>query len=120
MIVTDVRRKRTPKPLRPEEALRQPEDPGGDAERSKIQVEDLHAWFGPTEVLKGITLAIPEHRITAVIGPSGCGKSTLIRCMNRMHEVIRGARVQGRVLLDEQDVYDPRVNPVPLRQRVGM
>jgi phosphate transport system ATP-binding protein len=89
-------------------------------EPAKIQVEDLHAWFGPVEVLKGITLAIPEHRVTAVIGPSGCGKSTLIRCLNRMHEVVRGARVRGRVWLDGQDIYDPRVNPVQLRQQVGM
>jgi phosphate transport system ATP-binding protein len=91
-----------------------------DDERCKIQIKDLHAWFGLTEVLKGITLAILEHRVTAVIGPSGCGKSTLIRCLNRMHEVVRTARAHGRVLLDGQDIYDPRVNPVQLRQQVGM
>jgi phosphate transport system ATP-binding protein len=119
MIVADVRRRRTLTPLRVQNSPPQPDDPAGE-ERSKIQVEDLHAWFGPAEVLKGISLAIPEHRITAVIGPSGCGKSTLIRCMNRMHEVVRGARASGRVLLDGQDVYDSRVNPVRLRQRVGM
>jgi phosphate transport system ATP-binding protein len=84
-----------------------------------MQLEDLHAWFG-VQVLKGITLAFLEHRVTAVIGPSGCGKSTLIRCLNRMHEVVRGARVRGRVLLDGQDIYDPRVNPVQLRRQVGM
>jgi len=91
-----------------------------DEERWKIQVEDLHAWFDRTEVLKGITLPIMERRSTAVIGPSGCGKSTFIRCLNRMHEVVRGARVSGRVLLDDQDMYDPAVNPVQLRQAVGM
>ncbi|MBP8911730.1 MAG: phosphate ABC transporter ATP-binding protein [Phycisphaerae bacterium] len=87
---------------------------------TKIRVEDLHAWFGRAEVIKGITLPIQNRRATALIGPSGCGKSTFIRCLNRMHEVVRGARVRGRVLLDGQDVYDPAVNPVQLRQAVGM
>lgn len=87
---------------------------------SKLWVEDLHAWFGATEVLKGITLPVAEHRATAIIGPSGCGKSTLVRCLNRMHEVVRGARVAGRVFLDDGDIYQRDVNPVRLRQRVGM
>lgn len=91
-----------------------------DAPVSKMWVEELHAWFGDTEVLKGITLPIAECRSTAIIGPSGCGKSTLIRCMNRMHEVVRGARVSGRVFLDDDNIYDEGVNPVRLRQRVGM
>jgi phosphate transport system ATP-binding protein len=86
----------------------------------KMRVEDLHAWFGTEEVLKGITLPIADRRATAIIGPSGCGKSTFIRCLNRMHEVVRDARVRGRVLLDGQDVYADKVNPVRLRQLVGM
>ena len=88
--------------------------------KSKMWVEDLHAWFGRTEVLKGITLPIAERRSTAIIGPSGCGKSTFIRCLNRMHEVVRGARASGRVFIDGQDVYEAGVNPVRLRQLVGM
>jgi phosphate transport system ATP-binding protein len=88
--------------------------------RSKIWVEDLHAWFGQTEVLKGITLPVAERRSTAIIGPSGCGKSTFIRCLNRMHEVFRGARAEGRVFLDGQNVYENGINPVRLRQHVGM
>lgn len=87
---------------------------------AKIQSEGLRAWFGQNEVLKGITMPIPEKRVTAIIGPSGCGKSTFIRCINRMHEVVPGARAEGVVSLDGQNVYAPGVNPVRLRQRVGM
>ena len=119
MILRDMRTEETPERVGPRGLPWQPEGSVDDGP-CKIQIEDLHAWFGPLEVLKGITLAILEHRITAIIGPSGCGKSTFIRCLNRMHEVVRGARARGRVLLDGQDIYDPRVNPVQLRQRVGM
>ena len=96
---------------------------GGNAANapvSKMGVENLRAWFGDTEVLKDITLPVAERRSTAIIGPSGCGKSTFIRCLNRMHEVVRGARVAGRVFLDGQDIYAEGINPVRLRQRVGM
>jgi phosphate transport system ATP-binding protein len=86
----------------------------------KMRAEDLHAWFGPLEALRGITLDVPEHRVTAIIGPSGCGKSTFIRCLNRMHEVVPTTRLAGRVLLDGQDIYAPGANPVLVRQRVGM
>jgi phosphate transport system ATP-binding protein len=86
----------------------------------KMRAEDLHAWFGQLEALGGITLDVPEHRVTAIIGPSGCGKSTFIRCLNRMHEVVPTARLTGRVLLDGQNIYAPGANPVLVRQRVGM
>jgi phosphate transport system ATP-binding protein len=86
----------------------------------KMRTEGLKAFFGKAEVLKGIDLPIADHRVTAIIGPSGCGKSTFIRCLNRMHEVVPGARVAGRVLLDSQDVYAPGVDPVRLRRHVGM
>jgi phosphate transport system ATP-binding protein len=82
--------------------------------------EELHAWFGATEVLKGITLPVLERNVTAIIGPSGCGKSTFVRCLNRLHEVVPGARASGRVLLDGTDVYGARIDPVRLRRRVGM
>jgi phosphate transport system ATP-binding protein len=88
--------------------------------RTKFQTEGLRAWFGKTEALKNITLSLQERRVTAVIGPSGCGKSTFVRCLNRMHEVVAGTRVQGRVLLDEQDIYERGVDPVSVRRRVGM
>ncbi|HUQ01633.1 MAG TPA: phosphate ABC transporter ATP-binding protein PstB [Kofleriaceae bacterium] len=86
----------------------------------KISVTGLRAWFGTHEVLKGIDLAIPARQVTAIIGPSGCGKSTFIRCLNRMHELVTGARTQGKVMLDDTDVYADDVDPVLLRRRVGM
>lgn len=88
--------------------------------RPRLIVEDLHAYFGEMEILKGINLAIPDRDITAIIGPSGCGKSTFIRCLNRMHELTPGARVTGRVLLDGYDIYNTKVNPVRVRQRIGL
>jgi phosphate transport system ATP-binding protein len=86
----------------------------------KISVTNLDAWFGETQVLRSIDLAIEERRITAIIGPSGCGKSTFIRCLNRMHELVPRARVRGRVTLNGQDIYESPVDPVLLRRRVGM
>jgi phosphate transport system ATP-binding protein len=86
----------------------------------KMRTENLRAYFGTTEVLKGITLNIAEKQVTAVIGPSGCGKSTFVRCLNRMHEVVPGARAEGLVLLDDQDIYARGVDPVQVRRRVGM
>ncbi len=86
----------------------------------KLWTADLRAYFGEVAALKGVSMGLAEKRVTAVIGPSGCGKSTFIRCLNRMHEVVPGARVQGRVFMDGQDVYDPSVNPASLRRRVGM
>jgi phosphate transport system ATP-binding protein len=86
----------------------------------KMRAENLSAFFGKAEVLKGIDLPIAERQVTAVIGPSGCGKSTFIRCLNRMHEVVPGARATGRVLLDDQNIYERDVDPVRVRRRVGM
>ena len=86
----------------------------------KMRAEELHASFGPSEVIKGISLPIAEKLVTAIIGPSGCGKSTFIRCLNRMHEVVSGATTKGKVFLDKQDIYDRDVDPVRVRGRVGM
>ncbi|MDN5362398.1 MAG: phosphate transport system ATP-binding protein [Moorella sp. (in: firmicutes)] len=85
----------------------------------KLQVEELQAWYDDQQVLKGINLPVRANSITAVIGPSGCGKSTFIRCLNRMHEVVPGARVAGRVCLDEVNIYNG-ISPVEVRRRVGM
>lgn len=92
--------------------------PPPDELPSKMRATDLRAFFGATEALKGITMPIAANRVTAVIGPSGCGKSTFIRCLNRMHEVIVGARAEGTVLLDDKSIY--AIDPVRLRRRVGM
>jgi phosphate transport system ATP-binding protein len=87
---------------------------------NKLEVSSLNAWFGQSHTLKDINLAIPDGSVTAIIGPSGCGKSTLIRCLNRMHEVVPGARVTGEVRLDGQNIYGPGIDPVQVRAKVGM
>ena len=88
--------------------------------QNKITVENLNALFGNKQVLHDINLEIRENRITAIIGPSGCGKSTFIRCINRMHEVVAGARVSGKVQIDGKDIYDRDVDSVNIRRRIGM
>jgi len=85
-----------------------------------IVVRDLNAWFGNTHVLHGIGVTIAPKAVTAVIGPSGCGKSTFIRCLNRMHEVVPGARVTGSVRVEGMDVYAPGIDPVQVRRKIGM
>jgi phosphate transport system ATP-binding protein len=86
----------------------------------KIKVENLSFFYGEKIALSDISLVIEENRITALIGPSGCGKSTFLRCLNRMNDTIRGARVEGQVLLDGKNIYDAGMNVVELRMRVGM
>ena len=88
--------------------------------QAKICAEDVNAWFGKTHVLKDVSLEVAHRRVTALIGPSGCGKSTFIRCLNRLHEVVPGARFQGKILLDGEDIYHRSLDPVLLRRRVGM
>jgi phosphate transport system ATP-binding protein len=85
-----------------------------------VRLEQLRAFYGQAEQVKGIDLTFNPNEVTAIIGPSGCGKSTMVRCMNRMHEEIPGARAEGRVLLDELDVYDPSVDVVAVRRAIGM
>ena len=94
--------------------------PAREAAPAKMQAAALSAWFGPKQALKAITLPVVERKVTAVIGPSGCGKSTFIRCLNRMHEVVAGARTEGDVLLDGRSIYGREVDPVRVRRRVGM
>ncbi|MDR0372617.1 MAG: phosphate ABC transporter ATP-binding protein PstB [Nitrososphaerota archaeon] len=86
----------------------------------KIQSVNLNAWFGTKQALKDINLSIKANAITAIIGPSGCGKSTFIRTLNRMHELTPTAKMSGQILLDSQNIYDPIVDPVMIRRRVGM
>ena len=85
-----------------------------------VRLEQLRAFYGDAQQVKGIDLDFHANEVTAIIGPSGCGKSTLVRCINRMHEEIPGARAEGRVLLDEVDVYGPSVDVVSVRRAIGM
>ena len=85
-----------------------------------LVVEELSAWYGPFRAIRDVSLAVPPRSITAVIGPSGCGKSTLVRCLNRMHEVVPRARVEGHVRLDGEDIYGPDADPVEVRRHIGM
>jgi phosphate transport system ATP-binding protein len=85
-----------------------------------FKLEDLTVAYDGNTAIRGITLDIPANRITAIIGPSGCGKSTLIRCLNRMNDLIPSARVTGRLLYHDHDLYGPEVDPVEVRRRIGM
>ena len=87
---------------------------------STLTTQDLHAWYGSHLAIQKVNLSILPNKVTAIIGPSGCGKSTALRCLNRMHEVVRGARTSGKVLLDDQDIYASGVDVVQVRRRIGM
>jgi phosphate transport system ATP-binding protein len=93
---------------------------GSEAPEKSLQTEHLSAFYGEHCAVKDISMRFQPGAITALIGPSGCGKSTLLRCLNRMHEIIPGTRVEGEVRLDGQNLYDPGVNPTAMRQRIGM
>jgi phosphate transport system ATP-binding protein len=86
----------------------------------KLEVRNLNAWFRDNHVLKNVSVSVSAQSVLAVIGPSGCGKSTFVRCLNRMHELVPGARSEGQVLLDGTEVYAQNTDPVLLRRRVGM
>jgi phosphate transport system ATP-binding protein len=85
-----------------------------------VSVKDLHAYYGQVHAVKGIDIDFPPGEVTAIIGPSGCGKSTMVRCINRMHEEIPGARAAGSVKLDQLDVYDTGVDVTAVRRLIGM
>ncbi|HVL91572.1 MAG TPA: phosphate ABC transporter ATP-binding protein PstB [Actinomycetota bacterium] len=85
-----------------------------------FRLEDVSVYYGDFRAVRDVTLDIAQHQITALIGPSGCGKSTLIRVLNRMNDLIPGARVEGKVVYHDQDLYDPAVDPVEVRRRIGM
>jgi phosphate transport system ATP-binding protein len=88
--------------------------------QAAIEVSGLNLWYGENHALKDISMKIPRHSITAFIGPSGCGKSTFLRTLNRMNDMIPGVRVEGKVLLDGQDIYAPDMDTTILRKRAGM
>ncbi len=87
---------------------------------STFSVQKLDFYYGPTRALSNINLEIEPSKVTALIGPSGCGKSTFLRCLNRMNDTIAGTRVDGNILLNGKNIYDPDMDVVMLRQRVGM
>ena len=86
----------------------------------RIEANHVSAWYGGFKAVDDVTLAIEPKQVTALIGPSGCGKSTFIRTLNRLHEVIPGARIEGEVLLDGEDIYAPGIDPVSVRRTIGM
>lgn len=96
------------------------DDVGMAGRDTLLSVENLNAYYGNSRAVNNVTLGIKDHSVTAIIGPSGCGKSTLLRCMNRMHEVTRGARAEGKVLLGGKDLYGASINVTQVRRRVGM
>jgi phosphate transport system ATP-binding protein len=93
---------------------------GPDDATVRLATDRLTALFGRNPAVREVSLIFPAHTVTAIIGPSGCGKSTFLRCLNRMHELSDGGWASGRVLLDGEDIYEPGVDPVRVRRRVGM
>lgn len=85
-----------------------------------IIVENLNLWYGEKQALKNISMQIPRNSVTALIGPSGCGKSTFIRCLNRMNDLVKNCRIEGKVLIENEGIYGEDVDVVELRKRVGM
>jgi phosphate transport system ATP-binding protein len=90
------------------------------AEAPIITIRNLNVWYGQRKALNDVNMDVARHRITAIIGPSGCGKSTLIRCLNRMNDLIPGARIEGEMWFDNENLYAPYVDPVEVRRRIGM
>src|ERR671926_1912495 len=86
----------------------------------RIDVKDLNVYYGNFRAVEDVSINIEAKSVTAFIGPSGCGKSTFLRSLNRMHEVLPGARVEGKVVMDGQDLYGPDVDPVNVRRQIGM
>jgi phosphate transport system ATP-binding protein len=104
--IADVAKRGDPAPAVPAEAV--------------FRLDDVHVYYGKFLALRGVNLEIGRNEITAFIGPSGCGKSTLIRCLNRMNDLIPGARVEGKIEYHDQDLYGENVDPVEVRRRIGM
>ena len=89
-------------------------------DKSKISVENLNLHYGTNHALKNVSMEIRNHAVTAFIGPSGCGKSTFLKCINRMNDLVENVRIEGKVLLDGEDIYDKRVDTTLLRKKVGI
>lgn len=87
---------------------------------AKIVIQDMNFYYGTVQALKDVNMSVPATKVTAFIGPSGCGKSTLLRCLNRLNDLVDGARLEGTILLDGENIYRPEVDATDLRTRVGM
>ena len=90
------------------------------AEKIKISTKKVNVFYGDKKALENINLEIPEKKVTSLIGPSGCGKSTFIRCLNRMNDTIDICRIEGKIIIDNEDIYSKEIDPVLLRAKVGM
>ena len=88
--------------------------------QNKIEARNVQVYYGTNHAIRDVEVNILDKTVTAFIGPSGCGKSTFLRCLNRMNDTIAGCRVEGRITLDREDIYDVRVDPVQLRAKIGM
>src|SRR6476661_10680800 len=92
----------------------------GESVSHILRIDSLSAYFGDVAAVRDVSLEVLTHEVTAIIGPSGCGKSTLLRCLNRMHESVPTARVEGHVFFHDQDIYADGVDPIALRRHIGM
>ena len=106
--------------LPPTEAGLPAHAPVSPAPATRIAVDRLNAYFGSVHAVRNVSVGLSDRSVTAIIGPSGCGKSTFLRCLNRMHETIPGARVEGHVVLDGHDIYGNGISPVAVRRQIGM
>lgn len=98
----------------------QPDQGKSLAKRMRMETKDLTVHYGAVKGVQNVTLPIYDKKVTALIGPSGCGKTTYLRALNRMHDLTRGTSVTGTALLDGQNIYDPKIDPVTIRRRIGM
>lgn len=108
------------RPIVPQPRLTRPHEVHGASVDAKVLVRNLDFYYGQRQALLRVSLTVRTHSVTSFIGPSGCGKSTLLRCLNRMNDLVEGARAVGRVELDGIDIYDPVIDVTDLRKRVGM
>lgn len=116
IVMSEPRTEQKPFPVRIETVDR-PEEGNG---RAAFAIEKLNVWFAQQHVLKSVSLSIPANSVTSIIGPSGCGKSTFLRSLNRMHELVPGARLEGEIRLFGEDLYGREIDPTAVRRRVGM
>src|SRR5437588_2988310 len=114
------RSRERPQPTPGAGMVRRPRSGARDATAKRVTVENLDAFYGANHAVKGLSLEFQPNEVTAIIGPSGCGKSTMVRCINRMHEEVPGARATGKVRLDHVDVYDQSIDVVSVRRTIGM